>query len=98
MKRLNAILTLALLAGPAAAADGKTVYDNICYKCHRTGTDDAPRTGNKADWAPRLAQGTAALYKNVAEGKGAMDPRAGKPELSDAELKAGVDYLVGMVK
>lgn len=98
MKRLNAILILALLAAPATAADGKTVYDNICYKCHRTGTDDAPRTGNKADWAPRLAQGSAALYKNVLDGKGAMDPRAGKPELSDAELKAGVDYLVGMVK
>lgn len=98
MKKLNAALILALLAAPAAAADGKTVYDEVCYKCHRTGVDDAPKTGNKEHWAPRLTQGLPALYKSVFEGKGAMDPRAGKPELTDEELKAGVDYLVGLVK
>lgn len=98
MKRLNSALILALLAAPAAAADGKEVYDSVCYKCHRTGTDDAPKTGNKEAWAPRLAQGMPALYKSVMEGKGAMDPRAGKEELTDEELKAGVDYLVGLAK
>lgn len=98
MKRLNSALILALLAAPATAADGKSVYDEVCYKCHRTGVDDAPRTGNKEHWAPRLKEGLPTLYKSVIEGKGAMDPRAGKEELSDEELKAGVDYLVGLVK
>ena len=98
MKRPNAALILVLLAAPALAADGKAVYDTVCYKCHRSGTDDAPKTGNKAEWAPRLTQGTAALYRSVVDGKGAMDPRAGKPELSDEELRASVDYLVGLVK
>lgn len=98
MKRLNSVLVLALVTVPAVAADGKAVYDAVCYKCHRTGTDDAPKTGNKEQWAPRLPQGLPALYKSVIEGKGAMDPRAGKPELTNDELKAGVDYLVGLVK
>lgn len=98
MKRLNGALILALLAAPVAAADGKAIYDNVCYKCHRTGTDDAPKTGNKADWAPRLTQGMETLYKSVMEGKGAMEPRANRPELTDEEIKAGVDYLVSLVK
>jgi cytochrome c5 len=98
MKRLNFALILVLFAASAAAADGKAIYDAVCYKCHRTGTDDAPKTGNKEQWAPRLTQGMPALYKSVMEGKGEMEPRAGKEELSDEELKAGVDYLVGLVK
>jgi cytochrome c5 len=98
MKRIGAILILAVITAPVTAADGKAVYDAVCYKCHRTGVDDAPKPGNKEQWAPRLPQGLAALYKSVIDGKGAMDPRAGKPELSDEELKAGVDYLVGLVK
>lgn len=98
MKRIGTFLVLAFMATPSMAADGKAVYDAVCYKCHRTGVDDAPKAGNKGHWAPRLTQGLSALYKSVLEGKGAMDPRAGKPELSDDELKAGVDYLVGLVK
>lgn len=98
MKRIGTFLVLAFLATSSMAADGKAIYDAVCYKCHRTGVDDAPKTGNREHWAPRLTQGLSALYKSVLEGKGAMDPRAGKPELSDDELKAGVDYLVGLVK
>ncbi|KAF0166668.1 MAG: cytochrome c-type protein [Rhodocyclaceae bacterium] len=98
MKRLNCALIVGLLASPAVAADGKAVHDAVCYKCHRTGVDDAPKTGNKEHWAPRLTQGLPALYQAVLEGKGAMDPRAGREELTDEELKAGVDYLVGLVK
>lgn len=98
MKRIGMVLVSTLLATPLMAADGKAVYDAVCYKCHRTGVDDAPKTGNKEHWAPRLKEGLPALYKSVIEGKGAMDPRAGKEELSDEELKAGVDYLVGLVK
>jgi cytochrome c5 len=98
MKRIGAALIVTLLVAPAVAADGKAVYDSVCYKCHRTGVDDAPKPGNKEQWAPRLPQGLPALYKSVIDGKGAMDPRAGKPELTDEELKAGVDYLVGLVK
>ncbi len=101
MMRMIPMLTMLLLTTAsivASAADGKAIYDSVCYKCHRTGIDEAPKTGNKAEWAPRIAQGVDVLYKSVIEGKGAMDPRAGRPELSDEDLKAGVDYLVGLAK
>lgn len=101
MKRLlvSCLLLPSLMPGNEVfAADGKAVYDTVCYKCHRTGIDDAPKTGNKEAWAPRVTQGMDALYKSVMEGKGAMDPRAGVPELTDDEIRAGVDYLVGLVK
>jgi cytochrome c5 len=98
MKRPCIAAALGFLALSAIAADGKAIYDNVCYKCHRTGVDDAPKAGNKTDWATRLAQGNDALYKSVIEGKGAMEPRANRPELTDEELKAGVDYLVGLIK
>ncbi len=93
-----ALFAALLLAASAQAADGKQVYDNVCHKCHRTGVDDAPRTGNKEAWAPRIAKGTATLYKSAIEGKDGMPARADKPELTDEELKAGVDYLISLVK
>lgn len=93
---------LVLLGGlfvlPAFAADGKAVYEAVCYKCHRTGIDDAPKIGSKAQWGPRIEQGVDVLYKSVINGKGAMDPRAGRPDLTDEEIKAGVDYLIGQIK
>ena len=52
-------------AAPAAAAgpkDGATVYNSICGACHNTGAAGAPKAGDKAAWAPRLAQGKDALY------------------------------------
>lgn len=92
------LLLSVLCHGQAFAADGKAVYDKVCYKCHRSGVDDAPITGNKEAWTPRLAAGADALYKSVIEGKGEMPPRANKPELTDDEIKAAVDYLISLVK
>ena len=78
--------------------DGATVYNTICMACHATGVAGAPKTGDKAAWAPRIATGNAAMLKTATNGKGAMPPRGGAADLSDAELKAAVDYLVGKAK
>jgi cytochrome c5 len=80
------------------ARDGATVYKAVCVACHGTGVAGAPKTGDKAAWAPRIAAGMAALLKNAANGKGAMPPRGGAADLSDAELKAAVDYLTSQAK
>jgi len=78
--------------------DGATVYNTICGACHATGVAGAPKAGDKAAWAPRLAQGKAALYKSAQNGKNAMPPRGGSADLSEVELKAAVDYLTGLAK
>lgn len=77
--------------------DGETVYNTICKACHETGMAGAPKTGDKAAWAPRIATGSAALLNSATNGKNAMPPKGGA-DLSDNELKAAVDYLVGKAR
>ena len=78
--------------------DGATIYGSICMACHGTGVAGAPKAGDKAAWAPRLAQGKEALYKSALNGKNAMPPKGGAADLTDAELKAAVDHLTGLAK
>jgi cytochrome c5 len=79
--------------GHAAAADGQAVYAATCAGCHST---MAPKTGDKAAWAPRIKKGAAALTASVMKGKGPMPPRGGAA--SEAEVKAAVDYMLSQAK
>jgi cytochrome c5 len=88
-------------AAPAtggAPKDGTTIYNSICGACHNTGAAGAPKAGDKAAWAPRLGQGKDGLYKSAIAGKGAMPPKGGAANLSDGEIKAAVDHLIGLAK
>lgn len=78
--------------------DGATVYNSVCGACHATGAAGAPKAGDKAAWGPRIGQGKEALYKSAIGGKNAMPPKGGAADLSDAEIKAAVDHLVGLSK
>lgn len=86
---------------PAAASgpkDGATIYKTVCSACHGSGALGAPKAGDKAAWAPRLAQGKAALYASALNGKNSMPAKGGATSLSDAEVKSAVDYLIGLAK
>jgi cytochrome c5 len=85
-------------AAPVPAADGKKVYDTACMACHATGAAGAPKFGDKAAWAPRLKTGSEALYASALKGKGAMPAKGGNAALSDAEIKAGVDFMAAAAK
>ena len=78
--------------------DGETIYNTVCTACHSAGLAGAPKTGDKAAWAPRMAAGFDAMLKNASNGKGAMPAKGGAADLTDAELKAAVEYLVGKTK
>ena len=80
------------------AVDGKKVYDTICTACHTAGVANAPKPGDKAAWAPRLKQGPDALVQSVIKGKGAMPPKAGNPALTEAEIRAAIDFMVSQAK
>lgn len=88
---------MACVAGQAMAADGKAVYDKTCVACHASGVANAPKFGDKAAWAPRIATGNAALLASVIKGKGAMPPKAGT-SLGDEDLKAAIEYMVNAAK
>lgn len=87
------------LAGAAPAASGGTlrtgeqVVQQICSACHATGAAGAPKIGDKAAWAPRIAQGFDALLKSATNGKNAMPARGGSTDLQDIELARAVTYL-----
>ncbi|WP_462389096.1 c-type cytochrome [Acidovorax sp. Q11] len=88
------------VAAPAPAAEnelGKGVFGKTCAMCHAAGVAGAPKPGDKADWGPRIAQGKDTLYKHAIEGytgaKGMMPAKGGAANLSDAEVKAAVDYM-----
>jgi len=80
------------------AADGKAVYDKVCFACHAQSVAGSPRLGDKAAWGPRIGQGMDTLVQSVLKGKGAMPPKGGNPALSDAEARAAVEFMVGQSK
>ena len=90
-------------AAPAAQAasgkvDGKKVYESTCIACHGAGVANAPKFGDKNAWAMHLMHGTEHVYENALKGKGAMPPKGGNLTLSEAEVKAAVDYMLAAVK
>ncbi len=62
----------------------------------------APKTGDKAAWGPRIAQGIDTLHKHALEGyqgkAGYMPPKGGRADLSDQSIMNAVDYLVSQAK
>lgn len=85
-------------ATTVAAASGEALYKQACTVCHAAGVAGAPKTGDKAAWAPRAALGVDALTASVIKGKGAMPPRGGAGAASDADIKAAVQYLLDRAK
>jgi cytochrome c5 len=81
----------------AAAGNGEAIYKQACFACHAAGVAGAPKFGDKAAWAPRIAQGMPTLYNSALKGKGAMPPKGGSAA-PDADIKAAVDYMVGAAK
>jgi len=84
----------------AQAGDkGKTVYDTACVVCHQTGVGGAPKFGDKAAWADRIAKGEATLSEHAIKGfqgkAGMMPPKGGRADLSGEDVKAAVSYMVG---
>lgn len=84
-------------AAAASVADlvhGQTIYRQACAFCHDKGVAGAPRTGDAAAWAPRIAQGRDTLHAVAVRGKGAMPAKGGNPALGEADVHAAVDFMI----
>jgi c(7)-type cytochrome triheme protein len=98
-QRISAIILLGA-AWAAHASDlpnGKAIYEGTCFACHNSGVAGAPKLGDAAAWAPRIKGGVTALYASAASGKGVMPARGGNAGLSEAQLHAAVNFMVGQV-
>jgi cytochrome c6 len=100
--KVSGLLTAALMVGTLCFAQaGADTYGAKCKSCH--GADGNPNPsmakmmGIKAAGDPAIkALNEAAMIASVTNGKGKMSAFKGK--LTDAEIKASVDYYRTFVK
>jgi cytochrome c5 len=91
-------LVTSIVAEPAQAQakerSGKEVVDGLCIACHGTGTNGAPKIGDKQAWAKRASQGLTSLTKSALEGIRQMPSHGGNPNLTDTEIERAITYMV----
>lgn len=90
---------LAKSSAPKVAREPMTadaVYGQVCAACHNAGVLNAPKTGDKAEWAKRMGSegGLDGLASWAIKGKNQMPARGGNPDLSDEEIKATVKLIL----
>lgn len=95
-KALVVTAGLAMLAATSTvlADAGQATYQKACFACHNTGAAGSPKLGDKAAWADRIKKGTATLEEHAIKGFKAMPPKGGRADLSDADVKAAVAYMI----
>ena len=81
---------------------GEEVFLQTCSVCHGQGIGGAPKAGDKAAWAPRMAKGKDTLYQHALQGfqgsSGFMPPKGGRTDLPDALVKQAVDHMMQMAQ
>ena len=81
------------------ALSGPQVYNEACLMCHGSGIGGAPVLSDATSWEARIAQGTDVLYQHAIEGftgdSGFMPPKGARMDLSDDDVRAAVDYMIG---
>ncbi len=77
---------------------GEQVVRAQCAKCHQAGVGGAPRIGHREDWIPRMKNGLDAVVRSAINGHGGMPARGGMANLTDAELRGAVVYMLNQGK
>jgi cytochrome c5 len=73
---------------------GEQVVAAACGKCHQTGEHGAPKIGDRAEWTKREKGGYNRVLQSALKGHAGMPARGGLAELSDAEVKRAVEYMM----
>ena len=89
--------TVAAAPVVAKILTGAEVYAS-CAACHDSGAANAPIVGDAAAWAERIAKGAETLYANAINGVinngNVMPAKGGNSSLTDANVRAAVDYML----
>jgi cytochrome c5 len=91
-ERIQRVGTVELRDANRPLASGEAVYTAQCVACHAAGLAGAPKFGDAAAWAPRIATGYEAMLNSALKGKGAMGAQGGGA-FRDAEIGRAVVHL-----
>ncbi len=83
--------------GAKEVSQAQKDYETYCAACHANDAIGAPVLGNKEAWAEIAAQGMDTVYANAINGINAMPPKGGS-DLSDADFKKVVDFMINSSK
>ena len=72
---------------------GEQIVKARCADCHLAGLKGAPKVGDRDAWAPRLKNGLDPLMRSAINGHGGMPARGGMANLTDAEMRAAINYM-----
>ena len=82
-------------ANAGASTAGEDIYNRSCFSCHGAGVAGAPKTGDAAAWAPRIAKGPELLLESTKTGiPPGMPPMGMCMSCSDADLAAAIEYMI----
>jgi len=77
----------------AFAEPGENTYKQVCAACHSAGVLKAPKFGDKAQWAPLIAEGQVTLTAHAYVGVRGMPAKGGNPNLTVEEFSDAVAYM-----
>lgn len=107
--RIKPVGSLCMAGDPCAASvaaassgeprSGEQVYSTKCFTCHATGAAGAPKLGDVAAWASRLAErGVDGMYESSFKGFKAMPAKGLCMDCSEDEIRAAVDHMLNASK
>ena len=85
----------ATMAVTSADPAVQKIYDTTCKSCHGVPASGAPQAGDKAAWAPRVAQGKDVVIDHAINGFKGMPPMGMCPQCSEKDFTALVEMMSG---
>ena len=77
---------------------GEKLYDASCKLCHATDTMGAPKVGDASAWEAVMKKGMDKVLVNAIKGTGGMPAKGGNMDLSDADIKEIVEFMINSSK
>ena len=89
---LIAVFSLSISAA-VSAQSGENTYKQVCVSCHGSGVLNAPKFGDKAKWAPLIAEGQVTLTAHAYVGVRGMPAKGGNPNMTIETFSDAVVYM-----
>jgi len=79
-------------------SQAEKMYNDSCKLCHASDNMGAPAVGDIGTWDQVMVKGLDKVVHNAVAGMGGMPAKGGNMDLSDADVKAIVEFMVDSSK